>query len=263
MGGTSSKNYSSVLTDLATEVAQKNVSKCVTAATQQQLIEAKNIGGSVIIEGSSMSQGVSIDMTCLMSSSNQAKLQNDLANEIVQWASAESVAGLSALGSTNAEAVSNIRTRFQNSVDLETIQESLTQSLQLQAIRGIDIGGDFIIRDVSLDQTTEIAARTIIESTSYADVINSVANILEQKSEAKEENFLSPITDAASGIASGISWIIIGAIAAAALILTIFIRYFFKSGVAAQVVDRGSTIAERQLAMTPVGIASRVASPPT
>lgn len=232
MGGTTSKNTLDVLNQIALDVAQSNTSRCVATATQQQIIEASNVAGDFILDGATLSQGVSINMDCLLRSDTQAKIQSEISTQIAQYADSQGQAMLSALGKTSAEAAANIKTLFSSSVKLDTLNESITKSLQVQTIRGVNIGGDMIVKNVTMSQTADVVAKALIQSSSYAEVINTVAQAIDQKSSAKEESPLQGLFD----MISGGMWLVIGLVVAAAVVVVVFIRYFFNSGAATETI---------------------------
>lgn len=261
MGGTVSKNNLETLNQIAIDVTQQTTSRCVTTSTQQQLIEATNVAGDVVIEGSTLSQGSTIDMECLLSADTQSKIQSNIANEISQYADSQGQGMISALGSTKAEASANIKNMFESKVKLETLQESITKSMQVQAIRATNVGGNFVVRNVNMSQLASVVAKTIIKSTSYSDVINEIANKLDQKATAKEDSPLKPLTDMIGGVAGSITWIIIGVVAVAAVIVVVLIYYLFSSGVASEIVAKAPIGGPAGMAASAVTSAPQVKAP--
>jgi len=259
MGGTRARNTSDILTDIATDVTQENIASCTTSATQEQILEVTAKGGTVDLSGVKMGQSASVDATCVMSSEMSASIQNDIANAIVQEVTSKGIGLLSALGSTSAEAIANIKTQLEQVLNQKTIQQALTsvsqtQKVVLTAESSEGIAGKIIFKDLDMQQGAAIVSKSIISQKGVVDVINAISNKVDQKAAAEEESPLQVFADMLSSIFSGMGLIIIGL----GLLGVVFLYFLFKGG------DGGTPSPFQQAASvatktTPIGIAASVA----
>jgi hypothetical protein len=251
MGGSSSKTTTDVVTDIAVKAVQKNISRCVVSATQEQLLSVKDVLGNVTISGVRMRQGASVNMNCVMEAVTQSAIQNSIANDIAQWAESQSVAVLGALGTSRSEAESNIRNQLMTSSIQDTTQEAFMQAIQKQGVEVAGVSGNVVIGDVSLDQSLEMVAKAMITGTAYSSVVNDVANKVAQTAKSEQSNPISQILDSIGGIVGKVlgSWtaIIIVVVIVIAVVLGLFIKYFFSSGAATQMIGVAGEIAEKKL----------------
>lgn len=245
--GTQSKSTTDVLTSIALDVAQKNISRCVQAATQEQMIAVENVVGNVEISGVSLKQGMSVNMQCAMSSSMQSDIQSQIANQFTQQAKAEGIALLSALGRTDAEVQTNVRQIFQAHVDQTTLQESVMQALQKQAITVHTVGGSAIISNVTMEQSAEMVATATINSTGYTSAITEIANKVDQSTESKETGPLDTFFTMVKSAISSWIFMLVGLALIGGIILIVFLRYLFTTETGAQLVKSGTEIAQQQL----------------
>lgn len=221
MGGTQSKSSIDVLNSISSSVTQNIVKSCSTAATQNQLIQIQNVAGDVDLTGTSQKQGTSINSECLFSSNTQADLQNKLAQDLVNKADASGFPIVSALGSTKADAIINLKNQFSSSVNQSDLQQSITTSLQQQQISVANVGGNVIAKGINQDQTSEIVAKSIMQSSGYASVINDLAQKIDQKSTSSESifgNFFSNIS----------SYFLIGMVVVGLIFFIIFMWIMYK-----------------------------------
>jgi hypothetical protein len=235
MGGTGSKSSttSDTLTDLSIKAIQSSISKCITTATQSQLLSIKSVKGNVTVTGTSLSQGSSVKMDCLLTSDSQSDIQASISNAIVQWAKSQSEALLGVLGKSEAEAVSNVKNKLAVSISQTTLQEALSLASQKQAVEIGDVEGNVVISGLTMTQTLEMVASTIIKGTAYSTVISDIATSMDQSSESTQTNPIAEVIDSVGSIVSTAlsSWMIIVAVIVicGALISVVFIKTFFSS----------------------------------
>lgn len=232
VGGSKSSSSAELLNQIAISATQSIISRCVTQATQQQLLSVKNVAGNVSMSGVSMSQGASVDVKCMMTAQVQSAIQNQIANDIAQYAQSQSEAFIGALGQSIAEAKVNIQNRLSLAVNQSTLQESFNAAIQDQQIEVANVGGNVIMKDISMAQSLQLTAETLINGTAYSTVINDIANAVDQTTDAKQTNPIAELIDSVGGIFS--SWIgmVIAIATVGGVVMLVFVFMFFRSGVA-------------------------------
>ena len=225
-GSSGAHTTAQVLTEISTSVTQSTIQRYAQAATQAQLVSARNIKGDVSITNVSMKQGMAIDINRVTSSQTQSELQTALSNAIAGWAKSQGPAVMAALGGTAATASSNIKSIFKTSVDISTLQEEMLNSTQMQEVSAVDIDGSVVIANITLEQSASIIAKSMMESEAYATAIQKIANTIDQSAESKQTNPGSPLAD----VAMTWMWMIFGIVAVGGLVIIFVFKYFVAGG---------------------------------
>ena len=219
MGGTQSRSTTDILNEMAINVSMDSIMSCTSVATQQQLIELENIEGNVVISDVSMKQGASIDMSCVMKSEKQNQIATDVANAIAQHAESKGQAALSALGNTKSIASANIKTEIQQNITANTEVEMSAHIEQIQKIGVANVSGSVVIKNVSMEQSAEIVARALMQSSAYSSVINESATKIDQVTQSEEENPIAGIIDSVGGVIGEVGGAISGVFTAPILMI--------------------------------------------
>jgi hypothetical protein len=190
MGGTSSKATVNALNSACTNAVQDTMASCVSTASQAQLVDITS-AGPLIMGSVTQKQGVAINSDCVMSAQTTANIQSAITNALVQAATATGSGVTSALGASKSETEANIRNMVQTNITQKTVQEAVTSSVQSQAVKA-QSGSFAVIGNISQEQAANIIAKAIISSNGAAAVINTVANDINQRADAKTTN---PIAD--------------------------------------------------------------------
>lgn len=224
MGGTQSKSTSDVLTMMGTNIASEVIQNCSSMASQSQLIEMGEVAGDFRLSDATFKQGVSIDMECVMDSSTQNEIANKMAASLAQEASAHGQGVMSALGGSSAEVQSNIATSIQNNISNNTKQETESAIFQEQAIKVGKVGGDVVIENLTMDQSAEVIAKGLMQSSAYNKAIQDTSMAIDQKSAAKNDNWIAGIVGEFTGVVTWIVVGIVGVLIIAAIIIFIIIK---------------------------------------
>lgn len=222
MGGTSSKTTAQVLTEVSTQVTTDSIMTCTSIATQEQMIAFNNVKGDVTISNVNMTQGVAVDLNCVMDSNKQADIANKVAEAIAQQAESKGQAVLSALGSTKAEATSNIKNQLMTGISANTKTELDAQINQQQTISATNIGGSVVASNITMDQGATMIASSLMKTATYSSVINESATKMDQKSSSEEKNPIAEMIKALGSIFSAPVWILGGIILFIVVIVVIF-----------------------------------------
>uniref|UniRef100_A0A6C0JBD2 Uncharacterized protein n=1 Tax=viral metagenome TaxID=1070528 RepID=A0A6C0JBD2_9ZZZZ len=176
------------LTEIATNVAMITANKCITAASQSQLLSIKGVKGDVILGGTSMSQGYSVNVKCLMSAEKQADLASNISSAFAQFAESKGESVLSALGGTSSEVRTNIHNKLTSNVDASSYSELSTKLIQQQELSIEDIDGNVVMKGVTLDQQSKLVAESVIDSKAYTSTINDLAFTIDQTATKEDKN---------------------------------------------------------------------------
>ncbi len=202
--GTVSKSNSSVLNSLCANAIMKTTMQCVTNATQQQLIQIGNVGGTVDLSNINLEEGSVINLSCLMTTAKTADMAQNVASTLAQAANSQGESLLSALGKTQAEVESNLANQITTNIDTSTLTQVTNALNQTQGFNVQNVGGNVIMKNVTISQQANLASNAIVNSSAFATVIGSVANTLTQSATAKETNPLSNIIGATLSGISGL-----------------------------------------------------------
>lgn len=249
MGGTVSQCSIDVLNDIAISATQKHVARCVTNATQEQRIRFSKISGTVILGDINMTQGMSVDLKCVLSSHSQSKIVNQIANDIAQKAEAQGIAGLSALGSTRSEVTTTIENRIKVHVEQTSVQEQMTNLLQKQTFVVHDVmsTGTWIAGNLNMNQTGKVISKTLITSTALSTGIQEVSNVIDQQAKSEEVHPLKFLTDFLGKAITSYVFMIVGAIVMFGLVLIFTLKYLFTTETGGALIGSVTDIAADQI----------------
>jgi len=214
--GSKATNTVSVLNSLAVTATQNTISSCVAASTQSELIAIGNVAGDVKITGVHLSQGSTVNTQCLFTASKTSEINDAVAEALSQQVAASGPAVLSMFGGSRASAKAHIVNQLRTTISQTDVQSAVAQSMQSQAVTIGTVGGNLVIKDVSLAQTAEAVARGIVNSTQMAQAINSVASTIDQAGTAKTQ---SPYADLLASLANSSMWVIGGILIAIILVI--------------------------------------------
>ena len=194
MGGTEAKTTAESLTQVATDVATKTIMNCTSVASQSQMMNITT-QGSLIGGSLTQTQGVAVNLDCVMSASTQNQIANDVAAKLAQESAAKGDAVLSMFGGSEASAASSIKQNISNNISNTTQQDMKSQITQQQSMNVV-VGGSIIATDISQVQSASQTAKSLMQTSQYASVINDVALKMDQKTEATTTNPIASIISA-------------------------------------------------------------------
>lgn len=244
MGATESKTLTEVMNEVAVDVVQRTVQNCTTTATQDQLLQVDYVNGNVDISDSTFTQGMSVDMSCMLSDQKTSEIANELATKVVQFAESESRGLLVPPGGTEASAVSDIANDIKTSLTQESVQNSLSVSSQSQKLQFGYVGKNFTAKNVTMSQTMEVVAKSIVNTSMIQSVINKVSNDLDQTSSSKSTGTDAVIADGLFGLLGAWAYGVIGVVVIISLLLFGFMFYFFFGGSEQQQRERRQWVSE-------------------
>jgi hypothetical protein len=219
MGGTQSSSISSVLNQTAISVISKDIMQCVSTATQNQLIGAGFVAGNVDISNVSLTQGSSINTSCVLQASTQNTITADLGTALANAASTTGQAGIPTFGTNAAQTASNITNQLNLNIANTNLTQDFNNATQNQNIEFGVVEGNFVMKNVSLSQTAAIASQNLLNTTAYSQVMGSVINQAQQSASSTSENPIAGIFSAMGNAFAGVTTPIAIAVACVALLL--------------------------------------------
>jgi len=186
MGGTSSKSVAKVTNRNAVNIVQKSVSNCRASSVQSQTQNIVIDNGSTFSGKTDQTMSVKVNLECVVKTKKQVELRRELSNMLAQTAHASGTSGLSFMSNTKGETSTNIFNMFTaafNQTEINniasTIQQNQTQNITVN-------NGATSTADFSQTMDAKSVTRALLESSSYASVIDAVTNEIDQKSSAKD-----------------------------------------------------------------------------
>lgn len=236
MGGSSSKSMVSVLNQISMDASMRTIQSCSTSATQDQLMELE-AQGSIVISNVKLTQGVQVNSKCLAQTQKQIELKNDVATAITNFAEASGPAVLGALGASKSEAYANISNILNTNINMDTVQESVTASLQRQKVKAKSTEGRVIVSNLTMEQTAKVWAEAIVSDEQFAKSIVSLASKIDQGTKAETTD---PIANLVGAVTKGLAGaamlpLIIGIVSIVIIIvLVLIIKLVSKVGKSAE-----------------------------
>jgi hypothetical protein len=251
MGGGGSKAQSTIkqLNAIAMNVVNKNVQSCIGTAMQSQLIKVRGVTGDVRISGIKQRQGATVNMKCVFTTENQTDIQNEISQHIANFVSAKG--GDITGGATNTSQYMNIKNIFNTSIHNETVSKQVASTLQTQTLSAEDIDGSLIIGDIDQQQTANIIAEAIVNSSQYSGVLNNIATQLDAQTDTEGGGIFTSMFGMIGSL------IMYGAIAAAIVVAGIALVYGGK-----YVMGKMGSNPSAATAMAPVSMAQVIPPPP-
>lgn len=250
MGGSESKTSITALSEQINNICTNITQTCETVSTQNQHSTVNNSGiklfGSYTYE-----QSTEIRADCFSDVKKQTQLQNDIISAISQASSASNIALLGAFSSSKSSADVNLTNIIRNNVTMNNIQKSYTSITQDQSVN-FGNTGLIVFEQAKLSQGSQIFAAATLQVMDRADIFNKIANHIDQKSSATQENPLDFIAKAIGAISTS---------AFSTILFFVFIICIFVGGIAFLFKMLGGNVSTvgNAARMTPMGRAASVA----
>lgn len=242
-----SRNRATVVADTAIEVMQRNIARCVTAATQEQLMEIRDVGGDVVIDGTSMMQASTVDMRCALSSQMQSDIQSEIAAKLSQYAESNGIALLSALGGSSADVETEIMNLFDASVEMSNLQEAVMQSLQSQRVVVGNVGGNVTIANTTMTQSLKMVAEAMVEYGGYSTAISQLQADIDQAAKTTDTGPLDSLFDTIKSSVNSWIFLVIGVALIGGIVLLFAMKYLFTTETGAALVADATAMAQQAM----------------
>lgn len=231
MGGSSSKNKSTVIAETLNKVMVSSMQNCSNYVDLTQELVVKGDGN--VLSNVQMNQVFSSIMTCVNKTEWMTKLQNDLTAAVKQSAESQSVALLGVLGNSDAEVDNYIRNSIENSINVSTMSSLVNNIKQKQSIYVEGVGNTLI--NISMNQMNTNISSSTQELIGTVDVLNKIASSVDQKAKSTQEDPIANLLKGLSDLISGpIMWVAIMLIGG----LIIFV-VFLNTGAGQSLMDAG------------------------
>jgi hypothetical protein len=224
MGGSSSKSTIQKLTDIATNVMNKSVQRCVTSATQNQMMDIDNEGGFAFMTGVTQKQGVSIDASCVESADTQTQIQNDLASQIS--AAVNSKTGDFTSGASKSVSNVDIKNILSTNINNDTLHESINEAIQRQGIKVHNKGGTLIMLGVSQEQGASMYVQAMLSSDQYSAALNKIAEKIDVSATSESKGIFSSLFDMLGSMFNSWTMMVAGIVLVVILLIFFTLRMF-------------------------------------
>jgi hypothetical protein len=184
MGNTTSNTVTTeIINETVFNAVQKSVKEHTTLVENIQELEFVAIGGNVIIDETSLSQGSTLNVETFMDTDTQANLQADIANDVFTLMETQGGGVVPMFGKTEAEAHTTIENIFTYEVSQEDFMLQQDIMMNKQSVSAVAVGGDVIVTGLTLDQAVEMDSTALMSTKQYAEAINEVSNTVETESD--------------------------------------------------------------------------------
>lgn len=202
MGGSQSKNLTSIVNETAASVIVENIAKCSTSLGQIQNV---NINQSWLF-GFNSNQDATISQKCVADFQMTNEIATEIASQIQQKAESQSIAVLDLFSGSKSVNQAKISSIVSASISTKNIQEAAISVMQTQ---NVNVNGS-IGFGVNVSQSASVVQKAIMNSVANSNLSNIIENSTSQKSSAKQTNPLAFIGDLFSGYFLFVFLIIVG-----------------------------------------------------
>jgi hypothetical protein len=219
MGTSSSTTFKSEFNNTL-DVLTRGIMNCQNTTQSMQIVNVDGSGN--VLKNVRQVAKFDFNVNCMNNTENLSKLQNEIANSIVQSSAAVSPGLIGAANNTNSDVNTFIKQDIENNITTETVSNMLTSINSTQYVR---IQGDKnIVNNISQEITMDIVTKAAQSLLMNLDSYNKSDSKGDQKSEATTTNFISEIIDSISSVLGSI----FGGMAAAWLIvILVFVAIFY------------------------------------
>lgn len=199
---------------------------CEVTLSADQLTEISGVSGNVVIGDASFKQKQSVNMKCLLTQTNVAKMMDSIKQNIISEVNNESAMSLIAnsrasienklVNVTTAESINNITSK---------VYASIANSQQLLVK---DVGGNVIIGNLTMEQQTQTVLHSLLDASDTRSILKELDNLETNTSKNKESTIVGEFFAGVSSIfqSSTMFWIALVAIGFGALFLFLKMRVF-------------------------------------
>nr|QIQ08581.1 lipid membrane protein of large eukaryotic DNA virus [Dikerogammarus haemobaphes virus 1] len=226
MGGAQSTTASErIITNTIRDITSISQS-CEVTLTGDQLTEISGISGNVVIGDIAFKQKQVINMKCLLTQRNVAKMIDSLRQHITSEVNNESVMSIAAnsqasienklLNITSAESINNITTTVFNSV------------VNSQTLTIKDVGGNVIIGNLTMEQQAQTVLNNLLDASDTRSVLKELDSFEESASKNKESTVMGEFLAGVSSIfqSSTMIWVVLIIAALGALFIFLKLKVF-------------------------------------
>lgn len=185
--------FAAAIHEEAISIAVAQVQNCSQSLTAEQVIRFKEVKGDFVMRGTVMEQGVSVDMSCALSSETQNLIKSQITDSIVAWAKNNDQGALAALTAGGASARITVKTILDKHITTSTIQSTAQSTLARQGIDVDLVERNVIIENVTLSQSATMIARSIIDNKAYSDAISEIATTMNLSAESESAGQLAGV----------------------------------------------------------------------
>ncbi len=201
------KNQSEIVTDMMTRSVTRSTQSCTTSSITSQKVVISNVKNSTI-SGIVVRQQISVKINCQVNMDLANKIQEDIANQIMNSNKDTSQAVLSGLnslfgGGSKTTNTTKLLTTLKKDFSVDNIQKMVnavntSQEFTIDTVEGSNIN------NITIDQQSTFVADAISKIVSRNDLITAMKTNESNTNVSEEKNPVSDVIGAAGGAASGI-----------------------------------------------------------
>ncbi len=167
-----------------TNVLIANSQECTAAANTSQSITTGLAGNDATVIGNKQTSGLNINLTCLSTVTNDATLQNKIAQAITQKLSSANSGVAFGLSSASSTAVSTSIQKIASTVDISNIQTCALRTIQSQSIDVAGATHNILISGNEQTISATLLGNCISNNSNTVSAINDLSQVIDQQATA-------------------------------------------------------------------------------
>lgn len=187
MGGQASSAKSDIVKESVNEILVKNIVNCSYVVNQEQGINITGNGN--VIEDVTMKQTFLININCLNIVKDETRVLNEIAEKVVQKASAEGEVLVGALGRERSEVISNIINKIKTQINKQNVM-NCTNNINSSQVISIS-GNNNIIKSVTLEQHQKNITDCIQNLVLKTELMTELSSEVDNSAAAKQNGLFS------------------------------------------------------------------------
>lgn len=188
MGQAASSSSVTAINNIITNVVQSTaVANSTTSDNNQNTVI--NVSGNATFDGSTISQKATVDVSAVFNVQNVSTMSDDISNQILNYA--KSLQGGFA-GKSDADAKTFIQNQVQSALSQSTTIDNAVKSISNQSTT-FNVLGNLFFTNSSITQDSTTVAKAVVASSAVSDVVNNLANSIDQGAAATTQSPLSSI----------------------------------------------------------------------
>lgn len=193
-GDVTSTATSTNLNQLCIDSITKSIASCTSSSTQNQLLQFSNIKGNIDINSSSLSQGATFDVSCILSSNKNAEISNNLSTVISQFAASKN-ASIPTINGTDTKTQSDLANKISNKLSNVTETQLSAVLAQNQSVIIDNVTGNIALKDVKMDQQASLIAKSLLTASDVSNIISDVQDSTNLSSASTTDNPIAKLVE--------------------------------------------------------------------
>ncbi len=216
MGSSSSTVTDEQINNILNSVVLSSTQDCSTPVSQLMDFQFVTGEGNITIEGNQFLQDAVLDSTCVSNSNAANKMQNQVLQELKQWATANT--GWLATGSTTSNTNNQLINNISNQFTYDNVQECVNALSQATYVKAETNVGNIYVNDNTFQQSASDIANCMYQNSIVNQDANKLVSNINQSAAAETTGPLDALTAWVQSILSFFQGLLgLGGIAGAAV----------------------------------------------